>query len=752
MPWATGVFLAEAPRRLRPLLVGVLLILLRGAALEAQGRAPVTDEFLLAVMPDAERFSERAGDPPVWRGYRGEESSGDERLVGYVFVTSDLPPEVVGYLGPIDVLVGLDPGGVITGVRVLWHREPLAHSRRDFLEDPRFLGQFAGKHVGEAFRLRTDVRGISGATVSVAALALGIRNASRRVALAHATGASGSEGLGRTGAVEQEDSIRAGPGWFDVLEAGLLQRITGEVDGMARIDIFFGDLASPELGELLLGPDVLARAREAAGNRLEAAHPFFLGLDGPNLAWFRPDLFFVVQGGDTLRVQSDDVFLFDRLRSGLVVDQVGSAGLWLVDRRVDLSKPFSVGFGGDVGLAISMVEYSPVAAGSAPEVGSQGEDRLGSEGPGPVAVEVEPEDEAVSSGQGETPALGGQEARGSDTVAGRAQDPRAELAEGPSPPGIEGEEAETELLREIASSQLDLQHEENESQFARMLARTSWARVGGLLALLTLASMALLTRRDGLRWATLVGTLFFLGFWDRGFLSVSHISSAIVVGPGLFVSDLSLLIMVVFTVVTTLLLGRVFCGYLCPFGVIQDVIDRVVPDRIKVRPSPSFHAWGIKVKYVILGCVLAPALLEAVAPHMVNQSFSIYHYVEPFGTVFFFSTSKILWAIAITILIASAVIPRFYCRYVCPLGAALAVGSRVAPFRIRRVEQCGLCKVCEKHCPTGAIRMAEVDFPECVRCSVCEVKLKEKAGTCRHDMETIRPRLVQLRAASSGGK
>ena len=99
-----------------------------------------------------------------------------------------------------------------------------------------------------------------------------------------------------------------------------------------------------------------------------------------------------------------------------------------------------------------------------------------------------------------------------------------------------------------------------------------------------------------------------------------------------------------------------------------------------------------------------------------------------FGTVFYLSSSPLLWSIAGGFLVASAVVPRFYCRYACPLGAALGVASFFSIFRIRRVEQCAPCKVCEHACPTGAIRGPEIDFKECVRCNICETKLLTKAG------------------------
>jgi polyferredoxin len=143
------------------------------------------------------------------------------------------------------------------------------------------------------------------------------------------------------------------------------------------------------------------------------------------------------------------------------------------------------------------------------------------------------------------------------------------------------------------------------------------------------------------------------------------------------------------------------------------------------------------VKYGVLALIVVPAI--------AGSRVSLYQYFEPFGTVFFLSPSLLLWTIALAFLAASVVIPRFYCRYACPLGAALGLLSFVSPRRIARVEQCTVCRVCEQKCPTGAIRREEIDFPECVRCNICEVQLRDRAGVCRHEMDEIRPRLVQIR-------
>jgi polyferredoxin len=175
---------------------------------------------------------------------------------------------------------------------------------------------------------------------------------------------------------------------------------------------------------------------------------------------------------------------------------------------------------------------------------------------------------------------------------------------------------------------------------------------------------------------------------------------------------------------------------MCPFGALQDFIAKIVPERFQ-RDLPQWvHDKALWVKYGILAIVVTPAI--------IGSSLSLFGYFEPFGTVFYWSTSVVLWLIAGGFLVASAIVPRFYCRYACPLGASLAIVSVISPFRIKRVEQCNLCKVCQHACPTGAIRGPDIDFKECVRCNTCETLLIEKAGVCKHDMATIQSRLVKL--------
>jgi len=301
--------------------------------------------------------------------------------------------------------------------------------------------------------------------------------------------------------------------------------------------------------------------------------------------------------------------------------------------------------------------------------------------------------------------------------------------------------AETQDLSGFDLMDLEsLQDFEEETAWSRMLGQARWVRVWTMALLFALVLYAFLSKGVVARWVTLGVTLLYLGFVDGGFLSVSHIASGFAVGPGFYLNDLTVLMMVAFTLITTLLWGRVFCGFLCPFGALQDFLEKVVPRRFQRDMSGPIHGRAIYVKYAVLALIVG---LAAAPSHI-----GVYQYFEPFATVFYLSRSPLLWAIAGGILVASAVIPRFYCRYACPLGAALGLVSLVSIFRIDRVEQCNHCKVCEFACPTGAISGPEIDFKECVRCNICEVKLQTEAGVCRHTMEEVRSRLIKLETAA----
>lgn len=279
-----------------------------------------------------------------------------------------------------------------------------------------------------------------------------------------------------------------------------------------------------------------------------------------------------------------------------------------------------------------------------------------------------------------------------------------------------------------------------EGALASLISDAPWLEVIAMLVLLTLVITSFLKKNATLRWATLTYTLLYLGFFDGGFVSVSHITNGIKQGPVLFLNDLPLLLIIVFTLVTTLFWGRVFCSSLCPFGALQDFITRFAPKRWQQKVPQKIHDMALYLKYAVLAFLIVMAL--------TYSELSLFQYFEPFGTVFYFSQSMTLWVILLVFLIGATLVPRFYCRYACPLGAALGVVSFVSPFKIKRVEQCQVCSVCEHACPTGAIRGPAIDFKECVRCDLCEIKLIARAGVCKHDMDVVKLRIKDWQPAA----
>ncbi len=726
--------------------VALVLVLPGGGA--AQIDLKIDHTRLQGVMPEATGFSEKMGIPPVYHAF-ADDPNGAQVLVGYLFLTSDLPPEEFGYSGTIKVLVGVDLIGNLTGAAVINYHEAQVSSKGDFLRAPGVESQYAGKHVADPFRIYRDIDGVSGSTISAGAMSRGIRNSARRVAMAYLrrpapTAMAASNGGGLTAEAFERLS------WLELVSSGLIAKMEVIRYNALGLDLSFTYAGSSRLGAILVGADSYASMLEKVGPRHEDFHLMILGLDGSFIAGFRPRGLTVLQGGNSYPLPRNQVVYWGRPEEGKMAEQVFYAAMLLVDPTVDVSQPFTIQYDDDQGDPFA-IEYTITPdvlefarGGSAAVQATAASDEGGTSSGGTLATAGS---EAASVPNGTPGAHGTSGTNGANVTNGTTREatPPVEPAGALTPPagGVSAAQpapatADVGAPADQAGLGLDFdfEAEEEESAFSVMLAQTRWSRVVGLLIILGLALNAFTFKGVAARRVALGGTLVYLGWVDGGFLSISHITSGIAGGPGVYLGDLAMLVMIIFTVVTTVLWGRVFCGFLCPFGALQDFIEWVVPKRFQRKVPTQVHDRAIYTKYGILALILVTAL--------INSDLSIYGYFEPFGTVFFMSSSVLMWTIAGSVLLASAVIPRFYCRYACPLGAALGVASFVSFFRIPRVKQCDVCKVCEQSCPTGAISGPDVDFKECVRCNVCEVKLLTKAGVCKHDMEEIQPRLVQL--------
>lgn len=616
-------------------------------------------QWLEQVLPDAQRFSDKAGEPPVFRGYKND-SSGEEVQVGFVFVSADAPPEEKGFAAPIDMLIGMDMNGVITGLKVLNYTESYRYSLGDFVAEPAFHAQFPGKAITDEFRITQDIDGISGATMTSYGISQGARGAARRVATAY---------LGYQ-EVDDETLAWAANGraqlktytWESMLAADMVKTLSMAMPAEQELTLSVTYIGDPQLGEFLIGDAAYQRADRDSRARLGGNHLILIGVSGSAAPLFRATMMYVQQGdGEPERVDPNRFVTAGNGDIGAIAGHANYAGAIVLEDYIDVSKPISILYKPRGSVDFFGVEYS-----------------------------VYPLARALANGE---------------PILSDADIERARIAD-------------SNLLVRL--------------WYAPPWGATPWLEVIILLCILGLVMAAFLRKDARIRWVTLTVTMLYLGFFKGGFLSVAHITGAISQGPGIFLNNLPMLIIIVFTVITTLLWGRVFCSSLCPFGAVQDFIARFTPKAWRIKLPQGLHDRALYVKYGILALIIGVAIS--------GSGISLFQYFEPFGTLFFFSSSALLWAILLVILVASALVERFYCRYVCPLGAALGIASMLSPFRIKRVPQCGICKVCEHACPTGAIRGAEIDFKECVRCDVCESKLITKAGTCRHSMEEIASR------------
>jgi polyferredoxin/Na+-translocating ferredoxin:NAD+ oxidoreductase RnfG subunit len=240
-----------------------------------------------------------------------------------------------------------------------------------------------------------------------------------------------------------------------------------------------------------------------------------------------------------------------------------------------------------------------------------------------------------------------------------------------------------------------------------------------------------LTRRPKLlkfiRNGYLLFTLFFIGWYTLAQLSIIHVLTFINAITHqftwqAFLVDPLIFILWGFVALTLLLWGRgVYCGWLCPFGALQELIHKLAR-RLKL-PDYQFpdvvHERLTALKYVIFVALLGLSLQSIGYAAKAAE-------VEPFKTVIVmhFQRGGIFLAYALALLVTAVFIRKFFCKYLCPLGAALAIP---APLRIfdwlRRRKECGRpCQICARECEVQAIRpTGEINPNECHYCLDCQV-------------------------------
>lgn len=682
---------AATGMRAAAIMAAVLAVFVFATAAKAQyteetapyGEATQDLDVITKLFPEAAKVGPAEGDPLAADVF---DASGT--LLGYAYETIDIVRSV-GFSGqPFLIVVGLGTDAVLRGAVLVHHVEPIVHHGTPAEWFHRFIGQYAGVDVrnavrvnGESSATQVGVDGINTATISAMFMNDSIVQSARRVA--QTKGLYGDGGANR--ATLDVESFEAWT-WATMIENGAITRlhltnadvaaafeaqgVTDEfVEPLAPADDTFIDLyaglATPaSVGRNLIGESRYNRRMATRGLEEQLliiagrGRYSFEGID-----FWRTDIFdrFELIQGDKVhrftRQQFDSVSFLSD-RSGPPLDEIA---LFLV--------PASMGF-------------DPLE---------------------PWRIELLVSQEAADGGFRYTSF------------------------------GLPYSVPDALVTPAVAAEMPEMAPEQPAWVQAWEDRRVEIAILGAALVVLTaiLFFMDPLVKRRRLygwvRIAFLTFTLVWIGWIAQAQLTILHVISygqALLADPswGFFLIDPLIFIIVAFTLVSLLLWGRgVFCGWLCPFGAMQELANKVARavklPQIDLPASVNQRLWPIK--YLILIGLIGLAAYSADALAVASE-------VEPFKTAITLNFIR-AWPFvlyAVLLLVASLFIERFFCRFMCPLGGSLAIGGRTRMLDwLRRRPQCGTeCRICESSCPVQAIEPSgKINMNECFYCLDCQV-------------------------------
>jgi len=242
------------------------------------------------------------------------------------------------------------------------------------------------------------------------------------------------------------------------------------------------------------------------------------------------------------------------------------------------------------------------------------------------------------------------------------------------------------------------------------------------IAFISLALVSFFRKSVSLKYVTFVVTIVYLGFHKSLLLSIVNIYSLLTLNLPVFRYNLEWYLFFGFTIVSTILWGRLYCGRICAYGALTQLLDAIIPTRFRIEIPIWLERRAALVKYGLLGAILIYFL--------ATSQISAYRFVEPFW-MFTLQATPALWFGLAVLLLATIFVRNLYCRFLCPVGAALGLLSKLTVFRIKRWTECNNCKLCEKTCQWGAIQGPKIIMTECVRCDDCE-RLYMDTKKCPH--------------------
>jgi len=652
-----------------------------GISLGADAIAPsVPDRELAArIFPKAPRdfILERSNrSPPAWK------VSTANGLIGYIASTWEISGST-GYSGrPIDILIGVTPDARISGAILMRHNEPVLTLGISTKDIANYIEGFTGYDLTspqiEAFADSGKLPPIiTGATVSTGVIRDGILRTARTIAI--------GRGVIATKAKDIERVAFSPRTWSQMVEEGSLKNarlsmaeaaerlgkiaIPLEPSDAPFIDAWVGLIDPPTIGRNLLGQQVFTRA---VGSRGLGAASIFVASNGVNS-----------HRGTSYRRSG----VFDRI-------EVIQADKTIKLKTDDFLRIDRLALKDAPGFREMSVFRIPSDAGFEPSE--------------PFRVEITAERERTD---GTTASL---------RLPIPYTLPKQYILE-PAAPAAQLEEPTPLWVSAWQRKPVTI-------AFVALL--TVWVAGAFFVQEYFVARPQLWSIG---RMTFLTVSLVLLGWLAKGQLSVVQVIAFMHSLLNGFHWQTFLLEPVIFMLWSFVALGLLFwgrgvyCGWLCPFGALQEILNeigkRLGIKQIEVPFWLQERLWALK--YTAFVGLLAVSFYSMEMALVAAE-------IEPFKTAITMHFGR-EWPFILYVLLllgAGLFIERFYCRYLCPLGAALAIPAKIKLFDwLHRRPQCGReCRFCETQCTVGAIdTLGRINPNECILCLKCQVIMNDEA-------------------------